>query len=129
MPLTPDILLTPSRLKTFARAAAGSVLVNPGVLVRGAAAGTYARIAVAPHTPASLRRGEAQDACSRARPRAQLQLPARRIVLECNSNTPSVVAVVIPPTLASALELEADSPLEFAPHGVPERAFVEVVRL
>ena len=54
MPVRPDVLVVPSRLAPFARPAAGAggggatLAVNPGVLTKGSAGGTYARIEVRP---------------------------------------------------------------------------------
>ena len=48
LPCAPDILLLPSKLKTFARPVAGTLAVNAGALCRGNLGGTFAKITVAP---------------------------------------------------------------------------------
>lgn len=49
MPVSPDLLLTPSRLATFARRLPnGTLAVNPGQLSKGSAGGTYATLTVQP---------------------------------------------------------------------------------
>ena len=49
MPCKPDILILPSKLACFAKdIIGGTVVVNPGHLVRGAAGGTYATIDIHP---------------------------------------------------------------------------------
>ena len=53
LPCAPDILLLPSKLKPFARAVAGTLIVNPGTLCRGNYGGTYAKITVAPPAAAA----------------------------------------------------------------------------
>jgi len=45
---TPDVLLIPSDLMLFAKNIEGCICVNPGMLVKGQAAGSYANITVNP---------------------------------------------------------------------------------
>lgn len=45
---TPDVLITPSQLKLFAKEIDGVVCVNPGTIVKGEAAGSYANITIDP---------------------------------------------------------------------------------
>jgi DNA polymerase alpha subunit B len=46
--VTPDVIVSPSQFRFFAKDVAGTLVINPGVLAKGAAAGTYARVAIAP---------------------------------------------------------------------------------
>ena len=49
MPVSPDILLVPSRLATFARPLSnGTLAINPGQLAKGTSGGTYARLNIYP---------------------------------------------------------------------------------
>ena len=49
MPVSPDLLLAPSRLATFARKLPnGTLALNPGQLSKGASGGTYAMLTVYP---------------------------------------------------------------------------------
>ena len=49
MPVSPDVLIVPSRLATFARRLGnGTLAINPGQLTKGASGGTYARFEVHP---------------------------------------------------------------------------------
>jgi len=49
MPVSPDVLLVPSKLATFARRLTnGTLAVNPGQLAKGASGGTYAKLTVYP---------------------------------------------------------------------------------
>lgn len=63
--VTPDILITPSQLKLFAMAQntaqnEGVICVNPGTIVKGEAAGSYANITIDPLLlPASNTAGSA----------------------------------------------------------------------
>lgn len=51
-----DLLVVPSRMKAFAKSAeAGTMVVNPGLLCRGAGGGTYAEISLALHRSDVLR--------------------------------------------------------------------------
>ena len=46
--VTPDILIVPSQLKLFAKQLEGVICVNPGNIVKGEAAGSYANITIDP---------------------------------------------------------------------------------
>lgn len=46
--MTPDVLITPSQLKLFAKEIEGVICVNPGTIVKGEAAGSYANITIDP---------------------------------------------------------------------------------
>lgn len=49
MPVSPDLLITPSRLATFAKELGNHTLaVNPGQLARGTGGGTYASLTINP---------------------------------------------------------------------------------
>jgi DNA polymerase alpha subunit B len=48
LPVSPDVLLLPSRMRPFVRALGPTLLVNAGVLVKGSSAGTFARITIHP---------------------------------------------------------------------------------
>lgn len=66
LPCSPDILLLPSKLKPFARAVAGTLVVNPGTLCRGNIGGTYARLVVAPPAPPAATAAEPGGALAAA---------------------------------------------------------------
>ena len=44
--VTPDVLIVPSQLKLLAKPIEGVVCVNPGYMVKGDAAGSYATITI-----------------------------------------------------------------------------------
>ena len=44
--VTPDILIIPSQLKLFAKQLEGVICVNPGNIVKGEAAGSFANITI-----------------------------------------------------------------------------------
>ena len=46
--VTPDVLITPSQLKLFAKQIEGVICVNPGNIVKGEAAGSFANITIDP---------------------------------------------------------------------------------
>ncbi|XP_041846764.1 DNA polymerase alpha subunit B isoform X2 [Melanotaenia boesemani] len=46
MPLTPDVLITPSELRYFVKDVAGCLCVNPGRLTKGQVGGTYGRMLI-----------------------------------------------------------------------------------
>ena len=48
MPVTPDILLVPSKLAPFAKDVVGSLVINPGSLAKSTTGGTFSKIAVHP---------------------------------------------------------------------------------
>ena len=49
MPVSPDILIVPSRLATFARPLSnGTLAINPGQVAKGTSGGTYARLNIHP---------------------------------------------------------------------------------
>ncbi|CAM9929011.1 unnamed protein product, partial [Discosporangium mesarthrocarpum] len=48
LPVTPDVLLLPSRLAQFAKEVQGCLCVNPGQVARGTGGGTYAEMAIHP---------------------------------------------------------------------------------
>lgn len=58
LPCAPDILLLPSKLKTFARPLGSTLAINPGNLCRMNAGGTFAKIAVARPTAATVAKRE-----------------------------------------------------------------------
>lgn len=61
LPFTPDILVTPSRLKGFAdRVAGDTVFVNPGRLAKAGSGGTYAALTVHPLREDQIDRLEAR---------------------------------------------------------------------
>jgi DNA polymerase alpha subunit B len=53
MPVTPDILVCPSLIGTFALDVDGCVCVNPGRLMKGSRGGTFAFLTITPPTPSS----------------------------------------------------------------------------
>ena len=46
--VTPDVLIAPSQLKLFAKEIEGVICVNPGTIVKGEAAGSFANITIDP---------------------------------------------------------------------------------
>jgi len=54
MPVTPDILLVPSKLAYFAKTSQDCLCINPGYITKGISAGTYAQITVHPNPRAEL---------------------------------------------------------------------------
>ena len=44
--VTPDLLIVPSQLKLIAKTIEGVICVNPGYMVKGEAAGSYANITI-----------------------------------------------------------------------------------
>lgn len=54
MPLTPDVLLLPSRLAPFAKDVMGSLCLNPGALTKATTGGTYALLTIHPIPEARL---------------------------------------------------------------------------
>ncbi len=55
LPVQPDVLLVPSKLKTFAKARGSCLVVNPGNLTRGNTGGTFARFFIFPPSAEGLR--------------------------------------------------------------------------
>ena len=55
MKRSPDILFMPSKLSCMATEIHGSLVVNPGLLVKGCTGGTYARLTINPIPEAELR--------------------------------------------------------------------------
>ncbi len=55
MKTSPDVLLLPSKLSTFAKDIRGTLVVNPGQLVKGSSGGTYAMLTIQPMPEQSLK--------------------------------------------------------------------------
>lgn len=55
LPVCPDILIAPSKLKVFSKPVGPTLMINPGNLCRGNIGGTYARLTVFPQTAESIR--------------------------------------------------------------------------
>ncbi len=62
MPITPDVLLLPSKLAYFARDVRGCLCVNPGKLSRGSSGGTFAELVVHPLPKAELEKSAQEGA-------------------------------------------------------------------
>lgn len=63
MPVSPDVLLLPSKLRQFTKALpSGTLVVNPGMLCRANSGGTFARVAVFPPKRGTLRTRESRRA-------------------------------------------------------------------
>jgi DNA polymerase alpha subunit B len=99
MPLTPDVLLLPGKLTTFARDVRGCLCINPGHLARGTSGGTFAQITIHPLPKEELEAAET----------------AAAIVTTAATDGTSTVAAS-----TSTAEL---------PHRVAERTLVEVLRI
>ena len=56
--VTPDILITPGQLKLFAKQIEGVICINPGNIVKGEAAGSFANITIDPLLMPSMDNGE-----------------------------------------------------------------------
>jgi len=56
--VTPDIMIIPSQLKLFAKQIEGVVCVNPGNIVKGEAAGSFANITIDPLLLPAMDAGE-----------------------------------------------------------------------
>jgi len=50
----PDVLITPSRLAPFAKEILGTVVINPGTLVKGTSGGTFAQMTINPYPESVL---------------------------------------------------------------------------
>ncbi|EKU20784.1 DNA polymerase alpha subunit B, partial [Nannochloropsis gaditana CCMP526] len=48
MPITPDVLLLPSKLTPFVKDVGGALCINPGTLTKGGGGGTYAMLHIHP---------------------------------------------------------------------------------
>lgn len=55
MKKSPDILFVPSKLSTLVTEVHGSLVVNPGLLVKGNGGGTFAKLTINPIPEAELR--------------------------------------------------------------------------
>jgi DNA polymerase alpha subunit B len=76
LPVSPDILITPSKLATFARPLRnGTLAVNPGQLARGVGGGTFADFTIFPLREEDLSTGEA----SRHKASERSQVSIRRV--------------------------------------------------
>ena len=65
MPVSPDILLVPSRLATFARPLSnGTLAINPGQVAKGTSGGTYARLNIHPLSSELLTKAQAGGSAS-----------------------------------------------------------------
>ncbi|KAL7978233.1 hypothetical protein Chor_014772, partial [Crotalus horridus] len=57
LPVTPDLLITPSELKYFIKDILGCVCVNPSRLTKGQVGGSYAQLWVQPQVYGNQRKG------------------------------------------------------------------------
>ena len=48
MPCTPDVLIIPSKMVTFAKVTLGCLVINPGWISKGTTGGTFASIDIYP---------------------------------------------------------------------------------
>ena len=55
MKRTPDILFVPSKLSCIATEIHGSLVINPGYLVKGTGGGTFAKLTINPIPESELR--------------------------------------------------------------------------
>jgi DNA polymerase alpha subunit B len=55
MPVSPDVLILPSKLAHMSREVLGTVVVNPGSLTKGTNGGTFAEVAIHPTAEDKLR--------------------------------------------------------------------------
>ncbi|RYG52053.1 hypothetical protein EON67_02070 [archaeon] len=74
MPVTPQVLIAPSKMKSFVRGVSDDcVLINPGPLVKGSSGGTYARCDINPANPGHITtcmcRARALSSCRSGPPR------------------------------------------------------------
>lgn len=54
MPVLPDILIVPSKIRHFVKVVDGVLCINPGFMVKGTALGSFCRTTVHPMTPAMI---------------------------------------------------------------------------
>ena len=76
MKVTPDVLLTPSRMTPMAKEVLGALVVNPGTLAKGAAGGSFATLSINPLPEVPPQSGEGEQARSH-------DVPARTNVTIC----------------------------------------------
>jgi DNA polymerase alpha subunit B len=75
LPLSPDLLVTPSRLATFAkRLPNGTLALNPGQLAKGGAGGTYAVLTVHPLPKEHLEQAQAASLPHQVADRTAVQI-------------------------------------------------------
>jgi DNA polymerase alpha subunit B len=60
MKRTPDILFLPSKLSFMVKEIHGSLVINPGFLVKGASGGTYAKLTINPLPEQTLRHQQSE---------------------------------------------------------------------
>lgn len=65
--VVPDLLLIPSDLMLLAKSIEGCICVNPGMLVKGQAPGTYANITIDPFTSNAVGQAQSNKAAQRVR--------------------------------------------------------------
>jgi len=63
LPVTPDIFIVPSQIRSFAKASNGCVLVNPGHLAKQKAGGTYANMTIRPLTSEEIMENSQDGQC------------------------------------------------------------------
>ncbi|XP_026572221.1 DNA polymerase alpha subunit B-like [Pseudonaja textilis] len=56
LPVTPDLLITPSDLKYFVKDVLGCICINPSRLTKGQVGGSYAQLWVQPQVPGAQRK-------------------------------------------------------------------------
>uniref|UniRef100_A0A7S3URV2 DNA polymerase alpha subunit B n=1 Tax=Heterosigma akashiwo TaxID=2829 RepID=A0A7S3URV2_HETAK len=79
MPVTPDVLVVPSRLAYFAKNVGGVLCLNPGFLAKGAGAGTYAEVTVHPAPRDQLEKVQPQSKAIPARVAERTVVEIKRI--------------------------------------------------
>jgi len=71
IPVRPDILILPSKLASFAKdVEGGTLVVNPGRLVRGTVGGTYAMVDL---HPVGVKEEEGMGGCVKDRVRVEIR--------------------------------------------------------
>jgi DNA polymerase alpha subunit B len=112
MPVSPDVLLLPSRLKTFIKPVSDTLVINPGTLCRASSGGTYAKLSIMPATVGTLKPGK----CFADRPHQEQFI--RRI------RSPPVLAVTSARSSATTSEQDV-----YVTSRVSDRASVTILRI
>lgn len=133
LPVAPDVLVLPSRLKAFVKHVGPTLMVNPGNLTRGTIGGTYAKLAIFPQTAASMRTGESSSGTAVVGGSAFAcgQHPTLSIILLA-----CLLACLLARLRSRAVKLtaadeaeDATAAEEFVLADVPDRTRAEIVRI
>lgn len=104
LPVSPDVLILPSKLNPFVEEVRGTLVVGPGTLCKAQAAGFFAKIDIAPITASLIAEAEAEAS-------AAAPVPAAAAASSSSASSPSAASATV------------------LPHHVAARARVCVVRI